>query len=119
MNAHENATRYMYTGMQKSKEDRHRNTETADIICAERPCEVRSYAGRKAESLYRELYGVYEKSDRWNPEEMAAVDYGEPGTDYYTERYAYNHRGQLTCVMPDGVTGTLCALHLVQILHKL
>ena len=50
---------------------------------------------------------------------MAAVDYGDPGTDYYTERYAYNHRGQLTCVMPDGVTGTLCALHLVQILHKL
>ena len=74
----------------------YRDAETGNLICAERPCEIRHYAGKKAKGLYRELYRVYEEADRWNPEEMAAVDYGEPGTDYHAEHYAYNHRGQPT-----------------------
>ncbi len=74
----------------------YRDAETGNLICAERPCEIRQYAGKKAKGLYRELYRVYEEADRWNPEEMAAVDYGEPGTDYHAEHYAYNHCGQPT-----------------------
>ena len=74
----------------------YRDAETENLICAERPCEIRHYAGKKAKGLYRELYRVYEEVDRWNPEEMAAVDYGEAGTDYHAEHYAYNHRGQPT-----------------------
>ena len=80
----------------------YRDAETAALICAERPCEIRHYAGKKAKSLYRELHRVYEEAARWNPGEMAAVDYGEPGTDYHAEHYAYNHRGQLT------LTGDTC-----------
>ena len=80
----------------------YRDAETAALICAERPCEIRHYAGKKAKSLYRELHRVYEEAARWDPGEMAAVDYGEPGTDYHAEHYAYNHRGQLT------LTGDTC-----------